>query len=372
MLVNIQFLRFAAAMLVVVYHSSFQLPSGGDNLHGLFRLGEETGFAGVDIFFVISGFIMAYTTLDNTGGTDSLNFARRRLARIFSGYWPFFFLALAVFYWTRPQHLDEAGLIASFLLWPQPLNRILLEITWTLSFELYFYLLFALVVLLVPRDRRMITCLLIVVGIAIANLYRYFVVGSFRPEQLYAMPFAVHFLIAPFLLEFFAGALIAYWLAQRPDGWAMPWLLGGSALYLLAGWVNEYFFAGQIEQGFYVVPRVLWFGTAAVSIVIGLVRLEHKGRRFPSSFSIRTGGASYAIYLSHVPLLALAQKLGMPGLLADQPFGQVAGAYCLLMMFILAFSVFHYEKFERPLHRLFKRWLGIRDRERTECSIAKG
>jgi peptidoglycan/LPS O-acetylase OafA/YrhL len=100
MLINVQFLRFAAAMLVVVYHVSAHIRDAGIDPGPFFQLSEAVGFAGVDIFFVISGFIMAYTTHAAAGAVDAWAFARRRMARIYSGYWPFFLLALHVFYKT--------------------------------------------------------------------------------------------------------------------------------------------------------------------------------------------------------------------------------------------------------------------------------
>jgi peptidoglycan/LPS O-acetylase OafA/YrhL len=360
MLVNIQFLRCVAAMLVVLYHTAGQVPANDHALHGLFWLGQATGFAGVDIFFVISGFIMAYTTSGEGGGAASFDFARRRVARIYSGYWPFYALALAVFWFTRPQHVAESDLLKSFFLWPQPLNRVLLEITWTLSYELYFYLLFALLVLFVPQRRRLALCLAVTGGVLLASVYRHFVAASFTGENLYLMPFAVDFLASPFLLEFFAGTLLAYWLARHRSGPSVAYLVAGCLLFIAGGALNHWLFQGNIEQGFHVVPRVLWFGGASVLIVTGLVRMEGRGLRAPAEFSIRTGGASYAIYLSHIPLLVVIQALGLPALLQARPFGFVALAYILVMTLILALSVAHYQWLERPLHRLFKRALGVR------------
>ena len=218
MLLNIQFLRFVAAMLVMLYHTAAQVPDSTSAVHGLFAVGRAIGFAGVDIFFVISGFIMAFTTLDQVGRNASTGFARRRLARIFSGHWPFFVLTLIIFQWTRPEHVSQSNLLASFMLWPQPLNRTLLEISWTLSFELYFYLLFAVLVWLVPVRKRHVTCMAVTAALLALNIYRHFIAGSFAPEQLYAMPFAAHFLVSPFMLEFFAGTLVAYWVQQKPEG----------------------------------------------------------------------------------------------------------------------------------------------------------
>lgn len=360
MLLNIQFLRFIAAMMVVLYHTSSYVPDNPSMAHGLFRLGEAIGFAGVDVFFVISGFIMAYTTFDQSGGHNGADFAKRRLARIYSGHWPFFALTVLVFSWARPAHFSESNLLASFFLWPQPLNRTLLEITWTLSFELYFYLLFALMVWLVPCRRRMAACAWIAAFLLLLNVFRHFVQNSFGPQNLYLMPFAEYFLSSPFVLEFFAGALLAYWLQGRPQGPSFIWLISGCVLFLVTGGVNIEAYSGGIEQGFHVVPRVLLFGTASLMIVLGLVRLENRSIVTPERFSLATGGASYAIYLGHILILVSAQKLGLTAYLAGLPFALATTGFLLLMLLILAYSVWHYEKLERPLHRAAKRWTGIK------------
>jgi len=374
MLYNIQFLRFVAAMLVVLYHSAAQLPANDSVFRALFSGSESLGFAGVDIFFVISGFIMAHTSSNHSGANDSFDFARRRLARIFSGYWPFFILAVIVFASYRPEHFAESDLLRSFLLWPQPLNHVLLEITWTLSFELYFYLLFSLLILFTSPRNRIAVILLTFGGLLLFNLYRHFIAESFSPDNIYYLSFWSQFLTSPFLLEFFAGTLVSWWVIQRPAGPSWTWLLIGSALFLAGGWINESVYSGLIEQGFHVVPRVMVYGLPACMLLAGLVRLElmanhagaehsagkrSAGMRTPVRFSALTGGASYAIYLSHVLILTVVWNTGFNQVVASWPGHLVIGAYILLASAIAGYSVLHYVYLEKPLHRLFKRWLGL-------------
>ena len=371
MLYNIQFLRFVAAMLVVLYHSAAGLPANDSIFRPVFSAGESLGFAGVDIFFVISGFIMAHTSSHHAGAVDSLDFARRRLARIFSGYWPFFVLAAVIFGHFRPEHFAESDLVKSFFLWPQPLNQVLLELTWTLSYELYFYLLFSLLILLSnPRNR--IGIILVVFSLLLVfNLYRHFISHSFSPDNFYYLGFWPQFLTSPFLLEFFGGSMVAWWVTKRPGGPAWAWLLAGSILFLSGGWINEHQYSGLIEQGFHVVPRVMIYGLPACMLLTGLVRLELAATRAPAAshvrgmlaptrFSAVTGGASYAIYLSHILILTLAWNTGFNEIVSSWSDGMIIAAYVLLMSAILGYSVLHYVFLEKPLHRLFKRWIGLK------------
>jgi len=374
MLYNIQFLRFVAAMLVVVYHAAARVPANDSVFQILFNGGESLGFAGVDIFFVISGFIMAQTSANHSGATDSFDFARRRLARIFSGYWPFFIAAVVIFAGFRPEHFSESDLWKSFLLWPQPLNHVLLEITWTLSFELYFYLLFSLLILLTSPRNRIAFILSAFGALLIFNLYRHLVADSFSPDNIYYLSFWSQFLTSPFLLEFFAGSLVSWWTMRRPEGASWAWLLIGSALFLAGGWINEALYSGLIEQGFHVVPRVMVYGLPACMLLAGLVRLElaanHRvpeksdaggssGIRAPIRFSALTGGASYAIYLSHVLILTAVWNTSFNLAIAVWPGHMIIFAYVLLVSAIAGYSVLHYVYLEKPLHRLFKRWLGL-------------
>lgn len=357
MLVNIQLLRFVAATMVVVYHTAAHMPSTAGWASPLFAIGNATGFAGVDIFFVISGFIMAHTTLGAEGATPASDFMRRRLARIYSGYWPFYVLALAVFAWARPGHLAEAALWNSFWLWPQSLNRNLLELSWTLSFELYFYVLFTLLVCWCPPRWRLRACAGVMLALVVFNLIRHFVFDGFGHEGLLLLGFWDRFLTSPYVVEFFAGAVLAYLLHERPGGLAWTWLVVGCGLFLAGGAISETLFEGRIEQGYHVVARVGLFGASGVLIVAGLVRLEARGKIAPRRFSLSLGGASYAIYLSHGPLLALARKAGFSSLHEVLP---ASLAYLMLVGVILALSVLHFRVVERPLHHAFRRALRVR------------
>jgi len=380
MLYNIQFLRFVAAMLVVLYHSAAGLPPNDSAFQFIFSTSESLGFAGVDIFFVISGFIMAFTSSNHSGFTDSFDFARRRLARIFSGYWPFFVLAVVIFGYFRPDHYADSNLLKSFFLWPQSLNYILLELTWTLSYELYFYLLFSLLILFSNPINRHRIILSVFVSLLVFNLYRHFVVDSFSPDNIYYLGFWSQFLSSPFLLEFFSGALVAWWLAKKPAGPALSWFLAGTILFLAGGWINESVYSGLIEQGFHVVPRVFVYGIPACMLLTGLVRLEWLseaqranpsgneqetgqrhliGMQAPTRFSAITGGASYAIYLSHILILTVVWNTGFNQFIASWPASMIVAAYLFLTLCILGLSVLHYTYLEKPLHRLFKRWIGL-------------
>jgi peptidoglycan/LPS O-acetylase OafA/YrhL len=140
-LLNLQLLRFVAALMVVLLHAVHPYRRMGGTLEGVMVF-RHFGFAGVDIFFVLSGFIIWTTNLRTEGVAQIARYLYRRLVRIFLGHWPFFGLAIAVRAVWAPEGLAPVDYLRSFFLIPQRQAGQVLHVGWTLSFELYFYTLF--------------------------------------------------------------------------------------------------------------------------------------------------------------------------------------------------------------------------------------
>ncbi|MEJ8567567.1 acyltransferase family protein [Elongatibacter sediminis] len=365
MLINIQFLRFAAAMLVVLYHASSHLADSGAKPGFFFQAAEAVGFAGVDIFFVISGYIMAHTTARASGVTPGLAFLRRRIARIYSGYWPFFLLALVVFWWINPDHLAQSSLVRSAVLWPA--NHLLIAVSWTLIFEMFFYILYTVLITTGLHRLRHLLATLTVLMAAFA-LYSQFVRHAYDPGQLETISLAEYYMLSPYLLEFLGGALLARYNANRKAGAGWQTVVLGIVVFGAGGWINLAGFQGHIEQGYYVFYRVAVFGTASLLIVAGVVGLEARGFMAPRRFSLQAGGASYAIYLSHTLFLAATQYLGLNRWLRGQDDGFAQWIFLLYAGFILVHGIVHYRWIERPLHQQFRRVLGVGRRQPAASS----
>jgi peptidoglycan/LPS O-acetylase OafA/YrhL len=140
---GIQILRAAAALLVVLSHALHEslaakaLPESPDWLTAF-------GDVGVDIFFVISGFIMFYVSFPaSRAPVKPAHFLWKRLTRIYPFYWFCLLLTLA-FWWLGlvPSVVPDADmLVRSVLLFPS--NYFVIGVSWTLVYEMYFYLIFA-------------------------------------------------------------------------------------------------------------------------------------------------------------------------------------------------------------------------------------
>ena len=340
---SIQMLRAVAALGVVALHVGHE---------GATRLGARNplpdfslGAAGVDLFFVISGFIMVYASdaLFARAGAPG-HFFTRRLARIVPLYWAATAAALVCFvlfrYAGALEQLTWQTLAASlvFLPWPRPDGLILPVhmLGWTLNYEMFFYLVFALALTLTRRNAVFaVTALFLALAIA---------------GRAFALPQPFAFWCDPVILEFCFGMLIA--LAWR-EGARLP--RGAAAMLVIAGFAA--LALGTRTGGW---PRLVLWGLPAAAIVAGAVL---GGPRAPGPIAralVFLGDASYSIYLVHwLAILALTALVAYLRLdIAAAPWTYLAAQ----ALFALAASVAVYLAYEQPVTRALQRRL----RERSE------
>jgi exopolysaccharide production protein ExoZ len=267
----IQYLRAVAAMSVAWVHAVYGLPSAVERLGAPYFDGS-----GVDLFFVISGFIMVVTTTssDLTPG----RFFCLRLIRVVPLYWlaTLAMIALAACGYAQRSSYGAAEIVTSLLFVPHasrlPTGDVLpiVENGWTLNYEMFFYALFALW-MAAPRHLRL-AGLVLTLGVLV-------VLGKL------AGPFTTPVAAActsPLILEFAAGALLAH-----------VWLRGGLRLGLLQA-------LSLILLGCYCVgathPRVVILAGAAL-IVAG--SLQPRICALENRLLLQLGNASYSLYLTH-------------------------------------------------------------------------
>jgi len=271
---SLQVLRFVAALLVLWCHAS----------------GNNAGSIGVDVFFVLSGFIISKVAQGRRPG----EFLRDRFVRVLPIYWlcslPWWFIG-----W-REGMLDAPHVAASLTLWPvygEEITRPFLKVGWTLSFELLFYTGMS-AVLAWPRA---IYALGLGLSLAMA--------GGF----LTGWP-VLRFIGNPIILEFLFGVLIAF----------MPWrsrAAGSLALATFAGiliWYAVWGVGGIDKPGDLFElkhpERALVWGFPATLVVWGALQFEPLKSRWWSALA-HLGDASYSIYLTHL-LLLVGFKMIMP------------------------------------------------------------
>lgn len=292
MLQNIQILRGIAALMVVIFHMISQIERrGGRSLIFDFDVGQ----AGVDIFFVISGFMMLYVT--HNRNRQPLIFWRDRLIRIVPLYWFYTFVMVFVLV-TLPNLLktaqfDQLHIFKSLFFIPANHPKIhdrvwpLLIQGWTLNYEMFFYLIFG-ALLLISAERLRLGLL---GGILGALVVLGFLVS---PDGAIGQTYT-----SPLLLEFLVGALVGRlyvsgYMCGRLAGTIC--LIAGVALFAAAEWSPGW--AGT---------RALTWGIPALLVFIGALALETSKPR-PRLLRL-LGDASYSIYLSHTFTLAAAGML---------------------------------------------------------------
>jgi exopolysaccharide production protein ExoZ len=259
----------------------------------------EHGALGVDLFFVISGVVIASVTAGRFGSPRNARvFLYHRLARIFPIFWIYTTLTL-IARRISGDHIQSFSLIASYLLIPTHLPMILLQ-GWTLSYELYFYLAFFLLLLLVPE--RIAPWLLALWGIAVIALKLHI---GLSPSPI------VQLLITPSVLEFLAGCLLFHiYRRGRLHPAAGIVLLATSVLGLAA----IILYTAHIHAApFWIIDhpwrRPLLYGSFATLFLFGAMELERTGiiRYLPLLSYL--GDWSYSIYLSHALVLAVIARV---------------------------------------------------------------
>lgn len=293
---SIQALRGVAVLLVLARHllAMEEHYGGGEMaLPQLFKLGDS----GVDIFFVISGFIMVVISRGRFQVPGAFgSFLYKRAIRIYPLYWLYSLAVLSVFLiapgLVRAMKNGYVDLVASFFLLPQIFPPLLGQ-GWTLTHEVYFYLMFALALLL-PEKR--LSRFLLLWGLFVAVGYNIYISIPALFDNA-----SIKMATNPITMEFIFGACAALGLRrgwQRGDWLA---LIGGCALLP----ASSFFFDPLDIEGL----RFFCFGLPALLILYGAVSLEQRGRLRCPQWLQTIGDASFSIYLSHILVVSAVGRI---------------------------------------------------------------
>lgn len=334
----LQALRAFAAISVMFYHGTEMIE---DQLGYLFLNNAfNAGFSGVDVFFVLSGFIILYTTRNK--GMSVVTFLKKRFVRIYPIYWVVTALLIAA-YFASPSpdnaHKEDPGvLLGSFLLFPQP--KYVIGVAWTLSYEIIFYLVFAITYLKSPK----------LLVYAFAGWITIILVTTML--KIETGIFALDALFNPIIILFGLGCLVAYLFVKYPQFayWkacifaGLGLFVATSAIYCQAIIWDPLAFSAPIS-------RVYLFGIPATLLIFGSLYLRTAVPRV----LVYLGDASYSLYLIHGTVLAILLKLVLKFNLGGI-FGNLAGALVLFTATVVASAVF-YSVVEKPLLKILSQYL---------------
>jgi peptidoglycan/LPS O-acetylase OafA/YrhL len=267
--ISVQYLRAFAATLVVVFHA-FSIPA--------IRQASPFAFGqfGVELFFVISGFVMWITTQNRE--KSPVEFWKARVIRIVPLYWFFtslFVVCAAKGLTSTPATFDAVYILKSYFFIPasNPISGLpnpVYSLGWTLNYEMFFYLIFGWTLLIGNTSMRLATVLAALLSLVLLGVI-------VRPTDPILATYT-----APIILDFAAGVVIARFASFFVR-------LGRvTGLFLLAAGIAMFF-----------VPNPLGFAVGSTCLVGGAVALEPQVQRSPSLSLLFLGNASYSIYLAH-------------------------------------------------------------------------
>ena len=347
----IEALRAISALAVAAFHFQLDvvraLPQA--EVPDLIR-----GAAGVDIFFVISGFVIARSAAALPAERGAGYFFARRLIRIVPLYWSvtLLYLALAALLPDRGNTFTLPLVLTSFAFIPFPRSDGFIQPVigqgWSLNYEMLFYAIYACCIGLRRRTAGFL---------AIGTLALIVIIGlwpSGSPQ--------IEFWTSGIMLEFAAGIALAELharglrLARAP---AVALTAAGLALILFA----------PLTPAEFGASRVFWVGIPAL-LLVGSIALSDRPLIPESRWVILLGAASYAMYLLHsFPNRIVVSMIRWLGLDASAPTVFLSGLAVALAGTIVL-SVFVYTAFERPVMRRLQERLAKRYRNGKQMTAA--
>ncbi len=330
----LQVYRGIAALLVVLFHL---------NEMSIERLKQvtffnifEAGWSGVDYFFVLSGFIMVYVHRSAIGKPDQLkSFLVKRVVRIYPIYW-IITLAVLAFFLVIPSFANNKDLsiqhiLISLLLLPQN-DKPILDVGWTLIYELFFYLLFSLAIWFKPKY-----CVPILSSWLFVTMLHYLKIVVFGGED-----FLLNTIFSNMNLEFVLGCLAGYVVIKFGTKISKNrWILFGVANL---GYVALLIFSGVNKID---VDRISSFAVLAALLIVSSASIDlNDPPKIPKIFTY-LGDASYSIFLLHSPIVSATTKMLQKANLGKYFDGFFAPA--LLALITVVICCIFYSLIEKPL-----------------------
>ena len=294
MIHNFQALRALAALMVLFVHIELLARPLGLSARDM-----AFGNVGVDLFFVLSGFVIVHSTRRRPQSAGS--FAVNRIIRVVPLYWLLtlgvFAVALVAPAMLNSTDADLGNLAKSLFFVPYQKENGLIQpvlfVGWTLNYEMFFYLVFAAALAVCASGARRAVWLSSTVLVAFVAWVQWA-----QPTSLVLRFFGYNI-----VLEFVMGMWIAL-LAER--GFRIGARPAAAVLAISGAWLIGHMFVWP--DG----PRWLLAGIPSALILICALALEDAGHAIRHRFVQLLGAASYALYLSHPFVLQALGKLAAP------------------------------------------------------------
>ncbi len=360
---GIEMLRALAILAVLLQNRTSPEFGIDDPFARLWALISGTGWSGVQLFFVISGFLITGILIDSEGKPGRWrNFIMRRVLRIFPlyfGFLAFFYLLLpaldALPAWLESSRSQQIWFWAYLVNWVQPYTEGLgFGHLWSLAIEEQFYLVWPWLVILLPRRRMVALCLLLIVS---APLFR-ILLSVYDPhwvESAYTFTFARWDALA-------LGALLACLLRSEPAwqrlrSWVWPLFLLLSGLMASQLLLFHEFRAVTGTLGLLNQTTVALWSALLLILVLRVEAPQGTGWKVRlGRLLMRIGKYSYAIYLVHLPIKIWWIDAGHAWLPSDFPVLGVPAAllanFFSVLLMSMAVAALTWQWLEAPFLRL--------------------
>ncbi|MCM7784376.1 acyltransferase [Enterobacter ludwigii] len=304
---GLQYMRGIAALMVVLFHLKERLPP-----HIAPFL--DNGRGGVDIFFIISGFIIYFIT-QNSDELNPKTFFEKRAYRILPLYWFIFIISTPLFF----ESLDFNSIARGFFLMhrdyqsPSPeFNISVVGVAWTLTYEFYFYAIFLVCSLISKRYRGMLTSITLLSLPVILQIYfnGKFSLSSTTSAQVPGNGFIsqfMHILSNTMIYEFVLGIALcsAYLHFRKKNTPIIVWRM----LFVLVTILSFYIFFHDVKLWFGMHARHVgnisnafgFSGFMYMALPFVLMFIFYELSRFKTIITplVFLGDISYSLYLCH-------------------------------------------------------------------------
>jgi peptidoglycan/LPS O-acetylase OafA/YrhL len=319
---NIQILRALAVLMVIAYHSSGLIYKYGFEFDGFLNIGHWGAF-GVDVFFVISGYIMAQ--IDSVKKKSSIEFIKDRVVRVIPVYWMFTFLMITMqfFYpdafryiiFSKEQNISSVFFISHLLGFSYPT----IYVGWSLELEMVFYAFFSLCIFIESRKVK--------IPVLILTIFVMTIIGIIRPMAVEFLFGVILYYVVKFLnIENKARAILFF-----------PITVSLVSIFSISNASSDIF----------SWSRPLTIGLVALAIVaFSVICMD-----FRKSIITYIGDASYSLYLIQVFSLPIIMKA------ASKIVHEIDGGYIFVasILFTIFSGIAFHECVEKKIIKVMKK-----------------
>lgn len=356
----IQGLRGLAALLVVLWHASRYLGPYGTGLGG--KLFLPAGTMGVDLFFIISGFIMYHTTRNSDGSAKyCMAFLIKRFTRIF----PLWLIAVVVYVASKhdlsflTDHDKLKWVVRSVFFIPAHNNLVppanppvfsfpVLSVGWTLNYEMYFYLFFA-VVMLFGRQRWValgawVTITLFILPAVASPQFSFTHAVDADSTQYFSRAY-LNVITSPEILLFVAGVLIGGYFHSTNSTTTSQTayvLIALTTILALSQYAFQYRIGhGMLQWGLSLIPLLTAYAMASKQIDLSL-----------PNWLVYLGDLSFSLYVWHP-----AVQEGFDDIAARLALGKLSSGWAAMAITTIAsiaIAALSHRYIERKLCEMLK------------------